>query len=268
MKHILKRSKISKLSGGDSEETFLVEYGRDKFVLRVYETIKEADYNSLIHSKLKKYGFLPKLFYQEKNKLLFEYIEGRDCKKSDALKVAEQVGKICARINQLKIKGSKYAEKNIVSCLQLLKDYRFINEKQKEFLEKKYFELKKKSKPKISMDFDDIYPENFRLRDGKVYLVDFEGFEPKIKGRGIGKGFLRWFRTPAQRKRFKKGYSSVTSSRFLTEDYLQFLYLCFTIFIIVYKIKSTMRHPDIRKKKEINPSDLQRLKKFIEGKRI
>src|SRR3989338_7736052 len=104
MKHVLKKGEISNLEGGDSEETFLVTYLGKKFVLRKYETVKEANYYASIHKKLEKYDILPKLHYKEKNKLLFEYIEGRDCKKRDALKFAYQVGRICGAINSLKIK--------------------------------------------------------------------------------------------------------------------------------------------------------------------
>ncbi len=259
MEHILKEGKISKLKGGDSGETFLVEYRKKKFVLRNYETKGEAEYYLLICKKLKQYGFLPEICYQEGNKILFEYIKGRDCRKSDAFKVAEQVGKICARINRLSIQKNRCKEKSVTSRLQLLRDKGLIDEKQATFLEKRYFQLKKRARPSIAVEFTDVYPENFRLRDGKVYLVDLEGFEKMIKGRGIGKAFLRWFRTPLQRKRFRKGYSSIASTGFLTEEYLQFLYLDFTIFIVSYKLK---------RRKEINPKDLQRLHDLTEGKTV
>lgn len=259
MKHILKQGVISKLEGGDSGETFLVKFAGKSFVLRKYETKKEADYNILIHKKLKKYGFFPELYYQEGNNVLFEYIKGRNCKKSDALSVAKQVGKICARINQLKINSVDYEEKNVASRLKILQNKSIVSREQAVLLEKKYVELKRKVKPKIAIDFDDIYPENFRLKKGRIYLVDIEGFELKIKGRGIGKGFLRWFKTPMQRERFKRGYASVASLGFLTKAYLQFLYLDFTIKNIAYKI---------RRKKEMRADDLDRLLRFINNKRV
>ncbi|MDP3882283.1 MAG: hypothetical protein Q8Q31_05390 [Nanoarchaeota archaeon] len=259
MKHIIHKGNISKLRGGDSEETFLVRYCGKKFVLRIYEDRKTADYYVKVHKKLSKHGFLPALYYQEKNKILVEYIEGRNCKKSDALKVAAQIGKICALINQLRIKENRQKEKEISHLLHRIESNGLITDKESDYLENKYNLLKIKVKPKLAIDFDDVYPENFRLRRGKVYLVDLEGFETKIMGSGIGKAFLRWFKTSKQRRKFRRGYASIASARFLTKEYLQFLYLNFTISIIAYKVKRNQK---------INPRDRDRLFQFIDSQVI
>ena len=70
-----------------------------------------------------------------------------------------------------------------------------------------YISLKKKINPSIKLDANDVYPENFRLRNGKVYLVDIEAIKPLFRGHGIAKSFVRWFKTLEQRKKFKEGYS-------------------------------------------------------------
>lgn len=117
--------------------------------------------------------------------------------------------------------------------------------------------LKKKVHPKIKLDANDVYPENFRLRKRKVYLVDIEAIRPLFKGQGIAKSFVRWFKTPKQREKFKEGYASVNSINFLTGDYLKFLYLNFFIRSIAIKLRLNTK---------LNPEDLKRLNLLLEGK--
>jgi len=259
MKYVLKEGKISKLEGGDSGQTYLVNHNKKKFVLREYENEKAADYYVMVHKKLQQYGFFPNLYYKEKNKILFEYIDGRDCKKSDALKVAYQVGKICATINKLKLRSVDKDSKNVNYALELFRKNNFLNEEDIRALEVRYETMRNKLKPKLTVEFDDVYAENFRLRKGKVYLVDIEDIDYKYQGRGIGKAFLRWFKTKKQRQKFKQGYESIASMKFVTEDYLQFLYLNFLTFSLAYKVKN---------RKNINPKDKIRLIKIINGEKI
>lgn len=220
-------------------------------MLRKYETKKEADYIVTIYKRLKQHGFLPKIYFQEGKNLLIEHIEGRDCTKRDTSKVVAQIGRICELINALKMKGVRLKERNIDVIFKTLKAHSIIKEKSCQVLQSRYTLLKKKAKPSLAIDFDDIYPKNFRLRNGKVFLVDLEDFDMKVKGSCIGKAFLRWFKTPQQRKKFLEGYASAASLDFLTKDYLQFLYLNFTLYIVAYKLKHHQ---------EINPNDLRRLR--------
>jgi len=259
VKHIINNGKISKLEGGESGETFLVKYSGKKFVLRRYQTKKEADYYVSVYNKLKKYGFLPDLYFHEDKDILMEYISGRDCKKSDALKVAEQVGRICALISKLKIRSIFNKNKPLEPLLDIMKIKGIIGESSSQSLIKEYYGLKKRVKPKLSIDYDDVHPQNFRLRNGRVYLVDLEEFDLNFKGAGIAKSFLRWFKTDFERKNFLRGYAEISSPDFLTQDYLKFLYLRFTIYIVAYKIKKNL---------DINPNDLDRLFRFINGKEV
>jgi len=259
MKNILKKGKITKLEGGDSEETFLIKHKGRKFVLRIYETEKEANYYDLIYKKLEKYNIFPKLYYKEKNKLLFEYIEGRDCKKSDALKVAFQVGRICALINGLNIKKRLFKLKPLRHAINIFRKNKSFKEYQLNQIERRYDRLKNNSHQPIALDFDDVYPQNFRLRKGKIYLVDIEDINYKFKGAGIAKSFIRWFRTPKQRLNFRRGYESIVSMKFLSKKYLQFLYFNFLIFNMVYNIK---------KDKELNKKDFKLLMVILSGDEI
>jgi len=254
MKHVLKNGKTEVLEGGDTQETFLLTFEGKKFVLRKCPNKKRADELVFISKKLKKYDILPKLYYQDGRSLIFEYIEGRDCKRTDALKVAKQVGRICALANTLQTEKQFNLDKRISKYLNTLKKNTTFSDEEINTMESLYFDLKKKIKFKIVLDANDIYPENFRLRKGKVYLVDVDAIKPLIKGYGIGKGFLRWFRTQTQRNRFLEGYSSRLSVKYLSKDYLKFLYLNFFLRSGANKLEFG---------KNLNERDVQRMKLLV-----
>src|SRR3989344_3743171 len=181
---ILKEGKLSRLRGGDSGKTYQIRRGPQKYVVKEYETANLAKYYELIHRKLFRYGFLPRLYCRDKNKLVFEYIEGRDCKKPDASEVAFQVGRICAIINTLSVRGRERDYKPLKYALALLRKHQVFSEEDTVTLGKLYRLWKSRAHPEFAIDFHDVYPENFRLRKRTVYLVDIENMEPKFKGRG------------------------------------------------------------------------------------
>ena len=102
MKEILKEAKITKFQKGVASSVYLVEHNNQKYVLREFKTKKDADFYLDIIKRLKKFGFFPKVLDSNGKKVLFEYLSGRDCKESDSINVAKQIGLICAHINNLK----------------------------------------------------------------------------------------------------------------------------------------------------------------------
>ncbi len=266
MKHLLKNSKISKLfpdeknMGGMSSEVHLIRHCGKKYVLRVCKSDERADLFEEVSRKFEKYGFIPKLLGRHKNNLFFEYLQGRDLREKDALRYAETIGKICAIINKEKINRFKFKkwnyDKKFFKRLDFLLDKKIIDKEKSESVTDKYKQLKKKVKIKWGFDLGDIDYTNFRLSNGKIYFVDIEGVNVRLIGIGIAKPFLQWFRTPKQRKKFLKGYNSVRSSRFLTKDYLQFVYLCFLINNIFSKYKNKISYA----------SNLRRLDKLLKGR--
>lgn len=252
----MKEGVVKKLEGGDTNHTFLLTHDNKKYILRKFSTKKEADYYIKICKKLSKHGFLPKIYYQKGRRALFEYIEGRDCNKEDAARVAGQVGRICGQINKLNNEVKYDSDKRFYSYVATLKREKLIDGKKELSVKNMYFSLKKKLRPKIALDANDVYPENFRLRKGKVYLVDIEAIKPLFQGHGIAKSFIRWFKTPEQRRKFKQGYHSIRSINFLTEDYLKFLYLNFFVRSIAIRL---------RLKVELNQRDIERLNLLLEG---
>ncbi|MDE1849053.1 MAG: hypothetical protein KGH55_03415 [Nanoarchaeota archaeon] len=211
------------------ERVCLTEYNGKKCVLREYYTKDIANHHVSICKELEKFGFLPRILHKEGRLVYFEFISGRDCERGDALRVASRVGEICAHINQLRKRGENKQEKLIYYAVKRLREKDFLNEELVKRLINKYNLLERKLKPKIAMDLNDVHPGNFRLNNGKVYLIDIEGIYPMYKGRAIGKAFVRWFRTKEQREKFREGYEHVASMNFATDEYLDFMYLNFLV---------------------------------------
>ena len=194
---IISEGKTKLFDKGSSCKPCLIEYENKKYVLRDYGNGEAKHYFS-IWRKLKKYGFLPKIYFIDGQKILLEYIEGRDCKERDTSAVAFQVGRICAIINGLDVEKDGIENKKFSSIIKKMREFGDFSQQSLASLEKLYENLKIKSKPQLAIEFDDIYCENFKLFKGKVYLIDFEDFTLKIKGLGIGKAFTRWFLTEKQ----------------------------------------------------------------------
>ena len=256
MMRILKQAEITRTKLGDSGQTFLVKYKDKKFILRRCNNKKEADFYISIYKKLKKYNLLPKVIDRNKENILFEFIEGRNCRMNDGKKVIYQIGKICAYINKIGFRKFDINKKAFYNLRTLL-DKRIINKEKFEEIKEFYNKLKRKIKPKVAIDPNDIYPENFRLRRGKVYFIDIEAIKPRLKGQGIAKAFIRWFKTSKQKEEFKRGYNSVSSIKFLTEDYLRFCYLNFLLQTIGIKL---------RKGREFNKEDLKTINLLLKDR--
>ena len=236
MKEALKKGKIKRIlsdegEGGVSREAHLLEYDGKKYLLRICQSKATAKYHEKNYRRLEKYGFLPKLLYSEENKLIFEYIHGRDCKRNDAIKVAYEIGKIAGTINKIKLDKNEIEDfnKKFYKKLRGLLRAKKIDKDLFNQIKKKYSSLTKKVNPKIALEATDIGANNFRIHKGKVFLVDIEMLRSSFKGRGIAKGFIKWFKTPGQKEKFKEGYSSVSSMKFFTKDYETFIYIFYLV---------------------------------------
>jgi hypothetical protein len=253
MKHILDTGEMRELlsddgSGGWSKEKYLVKYKNQKYALRRCKNQSFADYYSKIHRKLKKHGFLPKLLYSEDIDLVFEYIEGRDCVKADADSVAYRVGKICGLTNQIRKDEVYDLDSKFFKAAKYLIDKKVIEKEKYSKLKNRYYELRPK-KLTFKTDIRDINPDNFRLKGDKIYLVDLEAIETNLKGGCFAKAYIRWFKTPEQRQKFKEGYGSVMSTKFLTNQYVQFLLLNYLIINTCSKIRRGKSYSKLRKER-------------------
>ena len=227
MKKILSEGKITKFEKGVASSVYLIEYGNEKYVLRTFKSKKEADFYLGIMKKLNKFGFFPKVLKNKGRKVLFEYIQGRDCKDSDSKIAANQVGIICAVVNKLKTNKEYNLDKQFKKFINKIEKSKILSRTQVKIARELYYTLSKSVKPKITLDANDVYAENFRINKGKIYMVDIEAIKPILKGQGIMKGFNKWFKTPKAQKEFLKGYNSIGNSKFLTKDYIKFANLFF-----------------------------------------
>lgn len=260
MKHWIKKGKISILmpegeGGGLSGEVHLIEYDGKKYVLRRCLNVKKAKLYESISRQIEKKGFLPKFLGREGKDVLYEFIEGRDLKQNEKLNMYYQLGKIGGHIN--KISFNYNTDRELYRTLKELESGTYnpspkvlmrrklskIKSKPKKVLTNKkrntilrlYHLLKKEVNPKITLDISDFVPGNFRLRKGKVYLVDIESIKPRIKGSGVAKFFLKWGDTSNKKKGFKKGYQSVASLKYLDSKYEDLCYLTFIIQALWFK---------------------------------
>lgn len=219
-------------SGGWSKETYLITQKGKKYVVRKCKTLKKAKSYEEIERRLGKYNILPRLIKREGKNVFYEYIEGRDLSRKESKKVIEQIGKIAAHVNKIKVKGTLDDRFN-----KQMIYLNFSKDKEKK-IKKLYKFLKKKSKPKLVWDINDLNPDNFRLnKKGKVYLVDIEGIKPRAKLFCMGKGLFKWFKSKTKKKSFKKGYQKVSSIEFFNEYYSDFILLNFLIQDINYNKK-------------------------------
>jgi hypothetical protein len=263
MKFIIKKGKISGLfppyrvgGGGLSKEVHLFVYHGKKYIVRKCKTKERADSFEEIIEKLEKHKFLPKYLGRKRNNLFFEYIPGRDLTEEDT-RYAARIGKIYGYVNNEKSKRKKYNyASKFKKSLNFLIEKRVINKEKQDIIIKKFNQLHKNLKLKFGIDLLDTDPTNFRLSRGKIYYVDIEGFAFDIIGRGFGKVFLKWFKTEKQRSNFLDGYNSVYSSKYLTKDYLQFIYLFFLIRNTRSKIKNKLDYS----------KNLELLDKLLKGK--
>lgn len=254
MKEVLKKGKVSVLlpdgkGGALSGEVHLIEYKNKKYVVRICSNVKKAKYYEEISKKIEKKKIIPKFLGRYEKNVFYEYIEGRDLKENEKLDVFRQLGKIGGYVNCLKTKTNP--EKEFYESLRQLHTGNFkpsqkvinrrkrskIRKKPKKVFSKKeadkikelYNLLKKKSKAKFSLDIVDFIPGNFRLKKGKVYLVDIESIKPAIRGKGIAKGFQNYLKTKKRQEEFIRGYNSVSKIKLDLNKSLDLYKLLFAV---------------------------------------
>jgi hypothetical protein len=263
MKQILAKGKISVLTsdsgvGGWSKEAHIVEYKGIKYVVRKCKTLKRAKSYEEFEKVFGEHNILPKFLGREGKNVFYEYIKGRDLTHKETKDVIYQVGQIAGHINNVKTKcpSDKMFEMNLKELLtgnvasenkdvyienkkmSIITNPRpMISEEEYQVIMDFYKALKRKSKPRMALDANDINPSNFRLREGKVYFVDVEAIKQRVKGFGIGKCFAQWLKTKREQDYFREGYASVAPIGFLTKAYETFVRLNFLVQSVNYTAK-------------------------------
>jgi fructosamine-3-kinase len=238
---ILKNPKITRLlpetgGGGRSEQTYIVKDGDNKYVLRKYKDKKEADEDAYFSKKVGRLDIIPRFYGQDGKNLLFEYIEGRDLSKEESLDVFRQMGEISAKAHR--IKADKFnLDKRFLRNLGYLKRKKTIDAGGYKKIKRAYLSLKQELKPTVTLDVADIIPDNYRInKNGKVYWIDIEGLKPSLKGRGMGKAYLKWF-DETQKGAFKEGYEKIAPMDWFGKKYETLSKLYFIVHNTALRIK-------------------------------
>ncbi len=247
---------IPQSGGGLSLETHLWEYTKRKYIVRKCKSEKKARSYVFISKKLSRYNILPKLIKRKGKNVIYEYLHGRNLKKNERLKIFEQVGEICAKINNTKILTDVKINTSFYKQLKGLETGNYkkftlgeMKEKRKRRPKERYnikrikplitscekSKIKKINnsliiitKAKVCFDAFDVSPANFRLSKGKVYFVDIGGIKSTLRGMGLAKGLWGWAQTEKQRSAIIKGYFLNTKKTF-SQKYLNLIKLHYLI---------------------------------------
>lgn len=256
---------IPEAGGGLSMEAHLVKVGNKKYVVRMCSSEKRAKFYEIISKELSRYHILPKLIGKCDKHVFYEYLVGRDLKQNEGLEKFQQVGIICARINNIGCKSKEDINfsfnKNLneltsgkyrVYTPEEMKEKRrrrpnerhdirrrkaLISEGENKLIKIINKKLILETKAKVCLDAFDVSPANFRISKGNIYFVDMDAIKPKIKGIGIAKCFFGWAKKEKERNAFLEGYFSVMGTNFLTDKYMDLLNLHFLIQALHDRVK-------------------------------
>jgi len=249
--------------GGYSREVNIVNYKGKKYILRIcnegHSNHKDPDKNAVRYENycgfLEEYNVTPKLLERNGRCLLFEYLEGVDCIRPTATDFAFEAGKIAGLSTKIPPQHSRDPDEKFHKSMDYLLEEEVIDSPLYEKIKKRYSQLKPE-KIETQSELIDTTLTNFRLSNGRIYLVDIESIVTEIKGRCFARSFLRSFQKPEQRELFLQGYNSVADSSFLTEDYLQYLYLLFLTKNIHGRVKGKHINPELDPRKPLKELDL------------
>jgi len=232
-------------SGGDSREVHTLIHNNNKYILRKCGSQKTRDKYLETYKKFQKFDFLPRLLYIHGNNLLFEYIQGRDLLKTDAELTASKIGMITAITNSFQGDIDININNKFYKAINYLFNQKIINDNQKNKAVK-IFENNKPKKIEIITEIKDLAHHNFRI-GREIFLVDIDAIQPHLKGIGIAKAFLKWFRKPKERELFLQGYNEINDSSFWTPQYQKFAYLIYLILKLEKWHKLSTRKEDFQK---------------------
>jgi|TARA_B100001971_G_C18209582_1_gene549789 hypothetical protein len=262
MKTILRKGKIEilipeKTGGGLTGETHMVTYDSQKYVLRKCKTLSKAKYYEHLSNKFEKYGFLPKFLGRIGKNVFYEYIGGRDLRRNEKLENIKEVGKIISILNRFEFKDSfsypleiylnelvtgKYRNLGKVALAREMRGIRhnpkkLLSKEDKKNILEKIAQLRKDIDLKIIYECTDPTPGNFRIRDGKIYLVDIDSIKAGYKGIGISKFFLQWGKTKGKKDKFIEGYGK-KNIKFLDSKYRSFVDLNFLVRRLWFEVQT------------------------------
>jgi len=149
----------------------LLEYGSSKAVLR--ECVDKGTADKYCFFGVHLNGFLPQILRREGSRVYYEYLNGRDCVREDADRVALQIGRISGFVRRIPPFGCNFEpDKEFQRASDYLEGHIGWD---MSWARKMYSKLRARIEPIFGTDLNDIIPSNFRLVGERVYLIDVHG---------------------------------------------------------------------------------------------
>lgn len=253
----------------------LISY-RDGILMKSIRAFKVQDFNKLFY-KLRVYNsidyakqretkirlapqFFLKFYGRYKNYLLLDFLQGTTLVniKDPSLDIFFKIGEMCGEINKLKINGKKEAELSFHKQIKYILRKKVISAEDYSIILRTYEKLTQKIEHDIVLEIFDITRNNFMIdSQNKVYFIDEDGIDYKVKGFGFVEPLLRWF-NKEQKKIFFEGYNAVNSTAFFNSDYEKFVYFLYYVEKIWLRIRAVSDYSDM----------LKRLLEFVYSEKI
>ena len=177
--------KISKIDGGLTNQNFMVEENKKKFVVRMGEDIPEhliSRSNELIVSRAASaVGLSPGIAYHDKGILILEYIKSKTFTDEDVRKNIKSIIPLIKKIHY-EIPKKLFGQSLIFWVFHVIRNYVNFLSKNESSHSKILFDLMKKSEilEKKSSPFDivfghnDLLPANFLDDGSRLWIIDWE----------------------------------------------------------------------------------------------
>tara|TARA_Y100000741_G_scaffold363278_1_gene351147 strand:+ start:806 stop:1678 length:873 start_codon:yes stop_codon:yes gene_type:complete len=177
--------KISTIDGGITNENFLVEENKKKFVVRLGEDIPEhliSRTNELVVSKAaSEVGLSPAVVYYDKGVLILNYIQSKTLSADDVRKNIKSIIPIIKKIHH-EIPKKLYGQSLIFWVFHVIRNYvKFLDDNKSPYskilleLIKKSELLEASSSPfEIVFGHNDLLPANFLDDGSRLWIIDWE----------------------------------------------------------------------------------------------
>ncbi|MBR9704093.1 hypothetical protein GOV12_01670 [Candidatus Pacearchaeota archaeon] len=219
---------VPKNGGGLSKEVHLAIYQGEKYILRQCKE-DNADRLEYYLDEIGSYSFTPTLYERNNNDLLLEFIDGNELTLDNPENVARELGRISGIVANIPPQYQARPENRFSSDLDYLIANNIINNSKRKQIQSRYNQLRPET-IESRTELNDIIPSNFMIKQGKIYLTDIDAISTWLKGGVFAKAFLNWFTTDEQKDLFLQGYEESQDTKFLTQNYLQFINLSFGVF--------------------------------------
>ena len=177
--------KISKIDGGLTNQNFMVEENKKKFVVRMGEDIPEhliSRSNELIVSKAASaVGLSPGIAYHDKGILILEYIKSKTFTDEDVRKNIKSIIPLIKKIHY-EIPKKLFGQSLIFWVFHVIRNYVNFLSKNESSYSKILFDLMKKSEIleiksspfDIVFGHNDLLPANFLDDGSRLWIIDWE----------------------------------------------------------------------------------------------